>query len=128
MLPILQKNKLITFQQLVTDLISLLDSTDWEKSESKKIPPVLVQEGKKLLTYFQSKILTVKEDEIELSIRSSWLSFQTETHRCLRLLTTELLFLASSNNPQTREQRIVKIKKILEQITGLIEWGVGSKK
>jgi hypothetical protein len=121
MLPILHKNKLITFQHLVTDLLSLLDSIDWEDQESKKIPPVLIQEGKKLLTYFQSEILTLKEDEIDLSLRSSWLSFQTETHRCLRLLTTELLFLASSNNPQTREQRIVKIKKILEQITSLID-------
>jgi hypothetical protein len=116
MLSVLHKNKLIKFVKLVTDLLSQLEELYVEDIETKKLALLLPQKGKKLLTYFQQEILTLTDDEWESSFCSSWQSFQTETHRCLRLLNTDLLFFASSTNQQTRQQRILQIKNRLETI------------
>ncbi|ACB53741.1 conserved hypothetical protein [Crocosphaera subtropica ATCC 51142] len=75
---------------------------------------------------FQTQILRVRLDELDCNahreadlfeialIRSA----QTEIHKNLRLLKTELLFLTTSRQTQTTEQRLKKVQEKVRELIG----------
>ncbi|MDJ0576932.1 MAG: heterocyst frequency control protein PatD [Xenococcaceae cyanobacterium MO_234.B1] len=72
-----------------------------------------------LQQWFQQEILTLTDEELDTTVISLWRSLQTEIQREFRLLSTDMLFLASSRQASTRESRL---KTIGDRITRLIAY------
>jgi hypothetical protein len=78
----------------------------------------LQQEFQALRQYFEQCIVPLTSEELDESIAPRWRSLQTELKRELRLLTTDMMFLGSSRQPETRDARLRSIGDRLEKISG----------
>ena len=67
---------------------------------------------------FQDQILESMTGNLENSATYSLQSIQTEIHRTLRLLRTDLLFLQSSYRQRTEEQRLKIVLDHIEKLIG----------
>jgi hypothetical protein len=67
---------------------------------------------------FAEQIATLSGEEFDPAIAMRWQSLQTEIHRALRLLATDLLFLRSSQKAATAEQRLANVRDRVEKIIG----------
>jgi hypothetical protein len=85
------------------DFQNLLDS-----SEIK--PQILENCFKQLKDHFYTQIIPLKLDDIPLDAMSKCQSLQTELHRTLRLLETDLLFWGSARQSATRQARLQVIR------------------
>lgn len=92
MLPI---DQMLMWQQLFTLLSNLpTDSIlDLKVSLSRSIE------------FFESEILTQNIDSLPDPIAGRMRSYLTESHRLLRLLSIDVMFLATARNPTTTAQR-----------------------
>ena len=70
-----------------------------------------------LQQYFAANIANLESKDIEISIIARWQSVQIEIKREFKLLTTDILFLASARRDSTRTKRI---ESISDRITKLI--------
>jgi hypothetical protein len=59
----------------------------------------------KAIELFESEILAQSFDEIPDPIAGKMRSYITESHRLLRLLSMDAMFIAAARNPTTAEQR-----------------------
>ena len=57
------------------------------------------------IEFFESEILTQSFDELPDPIAGKMRSYLTESHRLLRLLPMDVMFIAAARNPATAEQR-----------------------
>lgn len=67
---------------------------------------------------FQEEILLLNGDELDPILASRFTPLQTEIHRALRLLKTDILFLRSSKQATTANQRLITVRDRLEKIIG----------
>jgi len=67
---------------------------------------------------FQQEILLLPCDELDPSVAARLTPLQTEIHRALRLLGTDLLFLNSSKQATTSQQRLMTVRDRTEKIIG----------
>ncbi|MEA5535699.1 heterocyst frequency control protein PatD [Crocosphaera sp. XPORK-15E] len=74
---------------------------------------------------FEQEIMALTLEDLDSSAIALQQSAKTEIHRMLRLLGTDLLFLQSSRQAGTTQQRLQKISDRLEQLIsycqGLLE-------
>lgn len=101
------KNFLVSLTQL-RDQVTVSDTNITKIAENFQA----VQE------IFQNQLLGLTTEELETSIIPSWQSIQTEIHRMLRLLGTDILFLQSSKRQETIQQRLDTIRDRTEQLIG----------
>ena len=109
MLPKLHQEKLNLWVNLLTQFSSQLEEvepTSISKSES----------WQQLQKIFGEEILTLTGEKLEPSITQAMRTFQTESHRCFRLLATDILFLESSKNESTKQQRLIQVRARLDQM------------
>lgn len=78
----------------------------------------LQQEFQVVRQYFERQIVPLTSEELDESIAPRWQSLQTELKRELRLLTTDMMFLGSSRQPETKEARLRSIGDRLGKISG----------
>ena len=57
------------------------------------------------IEFFESEILPQRFDELPAPIAGKMRSYLTESHRLLRLLPMDVMFIAAARNPATAEQR-----------------------
>lgn len=67
---------------------------------------------------FQHQILSVRLDELNCNAIALIRSAQTEIHKNLRLLNTELVFLSTSRQAQTTARRLEKIQEKIQDLIG----------
>ncbi len=67
---------------------------------------------------FQGQIISLTSDGLDAAIAPRWQSVQTEIHRALRLLEADILFLRSSRQASTSQQRLASLSDRLEKIIG----------
>lgn len=67
---------------------------------------------------FQEEILPLDRDELDSTLAARFTPIQTEIHRALRLLGTDILFLSSSKQATTSQQRLIAVRDRLEKIIG----------
>ena len=105
----------------------------WQKICTVSEPTVeptseMTKQFPKLQQCFKQEITTLTDEELNMKVISSWRSLHTEIQREFRLLSTDMLFLASSRQTSTRDKRlkiicdrntklIVYCQKILETLT-----------
>ena len=92
MLPIEQT---LLWQQL----FNLLSTTSLESI------PTLKVSLKQAIDLFETQILPTNLDDLPDPIAGKMRSYTTETHRLLRLLPMDVMFIAAARNQATREQR-----------------------
>ncbi|MDJ0531617.1 MAG: heterocyst frequency control protein PatD [Xenococcaceae cyanobacterium MO_207.B15] len=79
----------------------------------------MTQQFPDLQQWFQQEIMTLTDEELDTTVVSLWRSLHTEIQREFRLLSTDMLFLASSRQASTTESRL---KLIGDRITRLIAY------
>ena len=127
MLSLLHKKAYQEFITLLYDWQKNLVSHDSKASEanlsiSKHHVEQVVEMKQKfpdLQQFFQQEIMILTEAELDSKVTGLWRSLHTEIQREFRLLSTDILFLASSRQASTRETRL---KLINERITKLIAY------
>ena len=107
MLPRQHRN---AYQNLLAALITLRE----QAASSHPDPVVLGENCQRVQRIFDQEILTLTSDELAPPIVPRFHSLQTEIHRFLRLLATDLLFLQSSRQVTTCQRRLEELGKRLE--------------
>lgn len=107
MLSIIHKKVYLEFLNLLEDFQEQLNGSDQS----------IAQRGWYNLQQFsQEKLLPLTEDGLAESIVQQWRSLQTEIQRELRLLNTDILFLAAARQTKTKE---LKLQSISDRLTKL---------
>ena len=76
------------------------------------------QKFEELQQWFEKNIASLDEQEIEQEIIASWQSVHTEIKREFKLLTTDILFLASARQSQTQTKRLQSISDRTTKLIG----------
>ncbi|NEP08133.1 MAG: heterocyst frequency control protein PatD [Okeania sp. SIO2G4] len=111
MLPKEHNQRYQTFSQLLNQLQELMAQ---ENLELEKISAM----RKEIQQFFEIKIMSLDNLELDLSIVFQIKSYLTEIHKELRLLYVDLIFLQASRNPQTTQKRLATIKDRLKTLIG----------
>ncbi|HBE16695.1 MAG TPA: hypothetical protein DEG17_16650 [Cyanobacteria bacterium UBA11149] len=109
MLPQLQRLRYQEFQQAIEEVLSC--------ATADKLDFAAIRNGfDRLKELFQSQILSLNSDEIPAGAVSRWQSIQTEVHKQMRLLATDMTILQASRNQTTSEVRVARICDRLKEI------------
>jgi hypothetical protein len=112
MLPI---DQILVWQQLFNLLSNL---------STESIPELKISIGK-AIELFESQILTQSLDDLADPIAAKMRSYLTESHRLLRLLPMDVMFIAAARNPPTYQQRLqayqAKLDLLLQYCQAVIE-------
>ncbi len=103
-----------SYQELLVKLLKLQTLVMAEDIDMIAIKTIYEQ----VQIIFQEQILSVSLDELDFSALPLVRSAQTEIYKNLRLLGTELLFLTSSRQKRTTEQRLEKIEGKVKDLIG----------
>lgn len=100
------------YQKFLASLTTLKDQIMVEEIDLSR----LSQDFQVVQEIFQNQILELTTGGLENSVVSSWQLIQTEIHRTLRLLGTDFLFLQSSRERKTEEQRLEAMLNRIEKL------------
>ncbi|MEL4894750.1 heterocyst frequency control protein PatD [Crocosphaera sp. Alani8] len=106
-----------SYKELLVKLLGLQDLVISEDMDMIMVKSAYEQ----VQTIFQAQILSVNLDELDCNAISLVRSAQTELYKNLRLLRTDLLFLTSSRQTQTREKRVEKVQQKVKELIGYCE-------
>lgn len=112
MLPKLHKSELVGWLNLLRGFQGLLGEGE-VKSQRVRDAWGEIQE------YLQGKIMTLTVEDVDIMEKSFFQSWQTETHRYIRLLATDLMFLYSAKESQS--QKLVIVNQRLNAVIQLTE-------
>lgn len=65
---------------------------------------------------FQQEIMALTGEDLTGELLSQWQSSQTEIHRTMRLLQTDMMFLQTSRNPETSQKRLATVRDRVENL------------
>ncbi|MFW6359988.1 MAG: heterocyst frequency control protein PatD [Chroococcales cyanobacterium] len=108
MLPLSYRQRYQTFLNPLKQLQETLN-TDGDSAELKAVFSQLQQQ-------FQQEIMALTGEELTGELLSQWQSSQTEIHRTMRLLQTDLMFLQTSQNPETSQYRLATVRDRVERL------------
>ncbi len=98
MLPPLHHQCYQEFQQALEQLQTIVNSTDLRL-------PALQAKYQEVQQLYVSQIVSLSVDDVAPDYTSRWQSFQTEIHRQMRLLQTDILLLQASRSSATTLSR-----------------------
>jgi hypothetical protein len=75
----------------------------------------------KVQQVFQEEIMPLKSDELAEEAIARFVSIQTEMHRNIRLLGTDLMFLRSSKQATTSAQRLAIVRDRINNLIGFCQ-------
>ncbi|MCP2729316.1 heterocyst frequency control protein PatD [Limnofasciculus baicalensis] len=102
MLPLLQRLCYEQFQQAIEQLLSCTTASELDFAAIRNGFDQLKQ-------LFQSQILSLSQDGLAPESVSRWQSIQTEVHKQMRLLATDMIMLQAARNPATSAIRLAGI-------------------
>ena len=88
------------------------------KAQQKDDVSVVSTEFYSLSSWFQQHISSLDDRNIASAIAPRWQSVQTEIKREFKLLSTDLLFLASAKQNSTRQKKLQSIELHLTKLVG----------
>ncbi len=101
------------FSTLLTKFQSFLNAENEQASLER-----VKQEWEQLRLCFEQQIAGIDVKEIPEAIASRWQSVQTEIKREFKLLSTDVLFLASARQITTQNKRVKSISDRLTKLVG----------
>ena len=110
----LPTSHLSAYQEFLTVLLTLRDRSIEEPPDAA----ALQNNFERVQQIFAQQIMTLNDEQLETEMAARWQSVQTEIYRALRLLKTDIMFLRSSKQAATIEQRLGSVRDRLEKIIG----------
>ena len=114
---------LASFEQLLIQLQGQLQNPVQEQRSQTASPPsmnvnakAVSQSLRQLQNQFQAIISAVNSGDIESKAEQSLMSYQTEAHRRLRLMSVAAMRLQTARQPQTVERVRSQLKEHLKQL------------
>ncbi|MCU0532955.1 MAG: heterocyst frequency control protein PatD [Hydrococcus sp. Prado102] len=104
----------ISYQKFLEALLTLQEEIDSPNSRVTALSEKLQQ----VKQVFQKEVMPLESDELQGDLAFRFASVQTEIHRALRLLGTDILFLRSSKQVATSQQRLSVVRDRVNQIIG----------
>lgn len=111
MLPPSYRQRYQTFLETLKQLQETLNA-DGDSTELKAVFSQLQQQ-------FQQEIMGLTGEDLPGELLSPWQSSQTEIHRIMRLLQTDMMFLQTSRNSETSQQRVATLRDHVETVIQL---------
>ncbi len=112
MLPLLHCQRYREFQQALELLHQASTVNDLEVS-------ALRDNFQKVQQLFDSKIASLNADDVAPHYASRWQSVQTEIHKQMRLLATDVMLLISARSSATFQRRVSSVR---DRINTLIQY------
>lgn len=109
MLPLLHFQQYQAFQQALEQLRKTITVTDWEGA-------ALRDRYQNVQLLFQSQIATLSADDLAPEHAPRWQSLQTEIHKQMRLLETDMMLLLSSRSSATSQRRLLSVRDRLNTL------------
>ncbi len=103
------------YLQLKTQLEQLSQDLEAVAHQTSESIPLSTQ-VQQVQQYFQQQIMTLSMEEVDAAVVSQVQSYQTELHRYLRLLGTEVQFLAVSRNPSTTNSTLANLRDRVQKL------------
>ena len=107
------------YQDFLTLLTEFTQITTVEKQELNLTSLKTEFEG--LSQWFKAHIVSISDRQIDSRHVSAWQSVQTEILREFKLLSTDMLFLASARQDSTQQKRIKSIEERLNKLINYCE-------
>ncbi|GAB4280151.1 MAG: hypothetical protein Fur0025_07900 [Oscillatoriaceae cyanobacterium] len=85
-------------------------------SHSSPNRSTLLGEAEALQQLFHEQILSLSPEELPPELMASFQSFQTETHKQLRLLAADLNFWQAARQPGTIAQRLSQVRTRIQTL------------
>ncbi len=101
--------KYLEFHQALIRLQGVAGETEPNRS-------VLLGEAEALQQLFHEQILSLSPEDLPPELMASFQSFQTETHKQLRLLAADLNFWQAARQPGTIAQRLSQVRTRLQTL------------
>lgn len=101
------------FMTLLSDFKNFLFDSEAQTHQSR-----IKQEWQQLQQWFEQNIVELDSSNLDPKIVPRWQSVQTEIKREFKLLTTDILFLASARQNTTRNKRLNSIGDRLKKLSG----------
>ncbi|MGB7444432.1 MAG: heterocyst frequency control protein PatD [Coleofasciculaceae cyanobacterium] len=99
-------------QKALESMLSKVSSTNWQGAKLQEIDQSVQQ-------VFSQEIANLRADELAPEDISRWQSIQTEIHKQMRLLSTDLMMLQAARSSETF---LVRSKSLCDRITTLIQY------
>jgi hypothetical protein len=78
------------------------------------------------MALFESELRSQNVDELPEPIAGKMRSYLTESHRLLRLLSMDAMFLASARSPMMRQQRLQAYQEHLDLLRQFCQAAIGN--
>jgi len=101
------------FMTLLTEFIQVTVVTEQEFNND-----LVKKEFQSLSAWFNLHIAVLNDQGLAPALASRWQSVQTEIQREFKLLSTDILFLASARQNSTQQKRLKSIKDRLGKLIG----------
>lgn len=109
MLPMLHRQCYQEFQQALEQLQTTTSDTEIEGAKLRNALQTVQQ-------LFQQQIATLNADELAPNQVARWQSLQTEIHKQMRLLQTDVMLLLSSRQSATSQRRTSEVRNRLNTL------------
>jgi hypothetical protein len=110
-----------SYRQELLSWLDLLNSLDSLFCNDKNNSAVVKDKWHQIQKYLQAKIMTLDSGDLDISQKSLFQSWQTETYRYIRLLQTDFLFYESAKQVNTKQSRFLIIKQRLKGAINLTD-------
>ncbi len=110
-----------SYRQELLSWLDLLNSLDSLFCNDKNNSAVVKDKWHQIQKYLQAKIMTLDSGDLDISQKSLFQSWQTETYRYIRLLQTDFLFYESAKQANTKQSRFLIIKQRLKGAINLTD-------
>ncbi|MGV2830511.1 heterocyst frequency control protein PatD [Myxosarcina sp. GI1(2024)] len=95
------------------------------KNHEPKFPRVsITKRFQQLQQWFERNIVSLSEENLARAIAPRWQAIQRELIREFRLLATDVIFLASSRQPATKEARLKGIDDRLDKLVNFCQTAI----
>ena len=98
---------------LLTEFASYLITDEPTHSQ-----PQINRKFQDLSLWFERNIANLSKEDLELAIAPRWQAVQTEIKREFKLLSTDILFLATAHRNDTQRKRLKSINNRLTKLIG----------
>lgn len=109
----------LSYRERYQTFLEILHQIQDQLHQQEVVPTQLQSLYSQLQQYFQQQLMPLTGDELSGELFSQWQSSQTEMHRHLRLLQTDLMFWQTSKSGDTSQQRLATVR---DRVQTLIEF------
>lgn len=118
MLPVSHNRAYQDFKDLLIELKRTLDEEETELEQVNR-------QFQDIARWYEQNIVPLQDEALDKTVASRWQSVQTEIKREFKLLSTDILFLASARHNSTQSKRLQSIGDRIDKLIGYCQIMLG---